>query len=171
MTAPLRAFAAVLLAFWLVGCAGYHLGPTNGTVAGNRSVEVALFVNRTLEPRLSEPLAHALRKRLQQEGTFKLDTHGNADVIVTGELVKYERVPLSFRRNDIVTTRDYEVKLTAHVTALERGSGKVILEREVIGHSTVQDNADLPSVERQAAPLITDNLARQIADLLVDGAW
>ena len=44
------------------GCAGYRLGPTNGTPARSRSVEVALFPNRTLEPRLSEPVAQAALK-------------------------------------------------------------------------------------------------------------
>ena len=171
MTARLRSLTMFGLAGLLAGCAGYRLGPTNGVAAGSRSVEIALFANRTLEPRLSEPLAQALRRRLQQDGTFRLDTHGNADVIVTGELTRFDRSPLSFQRNDIVTTRDYEVKLTAHVKAIERGSGKIILERDVTGRSTVQDNADLPSAERQAAPLITDSLARQIADLLVDGSW
>src|SRR6266704_2790712 len=35
------------------GCAGYHLGSTNGVRAGERSVQVNPFVNQTIEPRLS----------------------------------------------------------------------------------------------------------------------
>lgn len=171
MSHRLRVLAVLFLAGIFAGCAGYRLGPTNGTVAGRRSLEVALFANRTLEPRLSEPVARALRHRLQQDGTFRLDTQGHADVVVTGELTRFERRPLSFQRNDLITTRDYEVNLTAHVKAVERGSGKVLLDRDVTGRSTVQDNADLGSAERQAAPLIADHLAHQIADLLVDGAW
>jgi hypothetical protein len=155
----------------LAGCAGYQLGPTNGAPAGSRSVEVALFPNRTLEPRLSEPVAQALRKRLQQDGTFRLATHGGADVVVTGELTRFERVPLSFQRNDIITTRDYDVHLTARVKAIERGSGKVLIDREVVARTTIQNNADLGSAERQAAPLIAGDLARKIAALLVDGSW
>lgn len=170
MTA-LRRLTALALAGLLAGCAGYRLGPTNGIAAGGRSVEIALFGNRTLEPRLSESLAQSLRSRIQQDGTFRLDTHGNADVIVTGELTRFNRVPLSFQRNDVISTRDYEVKLTAHVKAFERGSGKVIFERDVTGRGTIQDNADLPAAERQATPIVTDSLARQIADLLVDGSW
>ena len=82
-----------------------------------------------------------------------------------------ERVPLSFQRNDILTTRDYDVRLTVHVKAVERGSGKVLVERDVVGRSTVQSNADLGSAERQAAPLVAENVARQITDLLTDGSW
>ena len=155
----------------LTGCAGYQLGPTNGTAAGGRSVEVALFPNRTLEPRLSEPVAQALRKRLQQDGTFRLATQGDADVLVTGELTQFERVPLSFQRTDIITTRDYDVQLTARVHAIERGSGKVLLDRDVVARTTIQNTADLGSAERQSAPLLAEDLARKVAALLVDGSW
>ena len=58
--------ASAVGALLLSGCAGYQVGPTNGMSAGSRTVEVALFPNHTLEPRLSEPVAHALRKQLQQ---------------------------------------------------------------------------------------------------------
>lgn len=171
MRAFLRIVTAAALAGLLAGCAGYQVGPTNGTPAGSRSVEVALFANHTLEPRLSEPIAQALRKRLQQDGTFRLDTQGNADVVVTGDITSFVRNPLTFQRNDIITTRDYDELVTVHVKATERGSGKVILDRDVIGRSTIQSNADLGSAERQAAPLVAESIARQVTDLLADGTW
>ena len=171
MTASFRLLFGLGLAALLAGCAGYRLGPTNGTPAGSRSVEVALFPNRTLEPRLSEPVAQALRKRFQQDGTFRLATHGDADVLVTGELTQFTRVPLSFQRNDIITTRDYDVQLTARVKAIERGSGKVLLDRDVVARTTIQNHADLGSAERQSAPLLAEDLARKVSSLLVDGAW
>lgn len=171
MIALSRLSLALALGALLAGCAGYQLGPTNGTPAGGRSVEVALFPNRTLEPRLSEPVAQALRKRLQQDGTFRLATQGDADVLVTGELTQFERVPLSFQRTDIITTRDYDVRLTARVHAVERGSGKVLLDRDVVARTTLQNTADLGSAERQSAPLLAEDLARKVAALLVDGSW
>lgn len=166
--AALSAAVAVAL---ISGCAGYRVGPSNGMSAGSRSVEVALFPNHTLEPRLSEPVAHALRKQLQQDGTFHLASDGSGEVQVTGELTRYERIPVSFKPNDIITTRDYDVKLTAHVRAVERGSGKVLLDREVVGRSTVQNTADLSSAERQIAPLVAEDLARKVTGYLVDGTW
>jgi len=169
--ATVRLGVTVWTAVWLAGCAGYQVGPTNGTAAGSHSVEVALFPNHTLEPRLSEPVAQALRKRLQQDGTFRLSTDGSGDVLVTGELNRYERVPVSFKPNDIITTRDYDVKLTVHVRAVERGSGKVLFDREVVGRSTVQNTSDLSSAERQIAPLVAEDLARKITGYLVDGSW
>lgn len=165
-------FACCGLAGWLLsGCAGYQLGPTNGTAAGSRSVEVALFRNETFEPRLSEPVAHSLRHRFQQEGTFRLATDGTGDIQLTGSLKKFERDPISYQVNDLVTTRDYDVRLTAHVHAVERATGKVLLDTDVIARTTIQSNSDLGSAERQAAPLLAEDLARKAAALLIDGTW
>ncbi len=172
---PLLRFALVLTAAGILGlgsgCAGYQLGPTNGTAAGSRSVEVALFRNETNEPRLSEPVAQSLRHRFQQEGTYRLATDGTGDVQVTGTLKRYERDPISFQPNDLITTRDYDVRMIVQVRAVERSTGKVLVDKEVVARTTIQSNADLGSAERQAAPLLADDLARKAAALLIDGTW
>src|SRR5205809_3994060 len=100
----------------LSGCAGYQLGPTNGMVAGARSIQVGLFQNRTFEPRLSEAVGIALRRTLQQDGTYKLNTRGEGDVVLNGVLNLYERIGLSFKPSDILSVRDFELRLSAHVT-------------------------------------------------------
>lgn len=162
------ALAGALIA---AGCAGYRLGPSNGALAGDRSVEIQIFKNKTLEPRLSEPVAQALRARIQEDATYRLATHGDADVIVSGEIRSFTRTPLSFQPNDVITTRDYDAKITAHVRAVERGSGRVIFERDFHGRSTIEGGLDLPSAERQADPILAADLARNIASALVDGTW
>lgn len=161
---------AALGAVLLAGCA-YRLGPTNGSEARSQSVQVQLFPNRTIEPRLSEPVAQSLRRQLAQEGTFRLASRGEADLLVTGELVRYERRPVSFQPNDIIQVRDYEIRLTAQVKAIRSGSGEVILDRQVFGRTLIQSSDDQGSAERQGVPLAADDLARNITSLLVDGKW
>ena len=163
------------LTSWVVlllgaGCA-YRLGPTNGSDARSHSVQVQLFPNRTLEPRLSEPVAQALRRQLAQEGTYQLASRGDADVLVSGELVRYERRPVSFQPNDILQVRDYEIRLTAQVKAIRTSSGEVLLDRQVFGRTLIQSSDDQGSAERQGVPLAADDLARNITSLLVDGKW
>jgi hypothetical protein len=152
------------------GCA-YQLGPTNGAAARGRSLQVKLFKNQTIEPRLSEPVAQALRRQVAQDGTFQLASRDGADVLVTGELVKYERRPVSFQPNDIVQVRDYEIRLTAQVKAIQVGSGEVLLDRRVFGRTLIQSSANQGSAERQGVALVADDLARNITSLLVDGKW
>lgn len=160
-----------LAAVFAAGCAGYHLGPTNGETAGAKSVQVNFFQNQTGEPRLVEAVNTALRKRLQQDGTYRLDTHGEGDVVLTGVLTRFDRAGVSYQPGDVVTVRDYSLSITAKITASERGSGRVIFEKQVTGRSIIRVGSDLASGERQAVPLIAEDLAKNVAAMLVDGAW
>lgn len=152
------------------GCA-YRLGPTNGQASGSRSVQVVPFQNKTIEPRLIEAVNFAFRRQLQQDGTYKLDTHNEGDVIVNGTILDYKRQGISLQSHDALTPRDYRLTITAHVTARERASGKVLLDRTVTGHSDIRIGTDLSSAERQALPLVAEDLARNATALLVDGTW
>ncbi len=153
------------------GCAGYKLGPTNGTVAREKSIQVNPFRNETLEARLTDYTTHALRKRLQQDGTFELNTKDEGDVIVNGVITDFRRSELSFQPSDVRTVRDYYLYMTARVTAVDRSTGKMLLDRAVTGRTSIRVGADLDSAERQAIPLLADELAKDATSLLVDGTW
>jgi hypothetical protein len=165
------ALCALALVAASVGCAGYRFGPTNGMPAGSRSVQVKLFQNETWEPRLSEPVATSLRRSIQQDGTFRLDTKGDADIVLEGTITEFNRSGLSFDPRDVLTVRDYELVVSARFTATERATGKVILASSAAGRTVIRAGADLPSAERQAAPLLAEDLARKITSALVDGTW
>jgi hypothetical protein len=160
-----------LLSGFFSGCAGYRLGPTNGVAAGAMSIQINSFQNQTSEPRLIEPVITALRRNLQQDGTFRLATKGEGDVVVSGVLLHYYREGLSFEPRDVVTVRDFRATLTAKVTAIQRSTGKTLVEREVIGRTTIRMGADLGSAERQAVPSLAEDLAKNVTALLVDGSW
>ncbi len=119
----------------LAGCAGYHLGPVNGAVAGEKSIEVLPFNNQTLQPRLGDAVTQALRERLQTDGTYHLATHGPGDVVVSGVITRYNREGLSYLNNDVTTTENYRVGIIAHVIARDRNTGKVLLDKNVNGYT------------------------------------
>jgi hypothetical protein len=165
------AIAALVAAGSLTGCAGYRLGPTNGMAPREKSVQVNAFVNRTLEPRFSDAVTLELRKVLEHDGTYQLATHDDGDVVISGEIIKFERLELSFSPTDVLTARDYRLQVTARVTARERSSGKTLIDQPVLGTTLVRIGNDISSAERQALPLIANDLARNVTSLLVDGAW
>lgn len=168
---PLKLSWTYALALLLVGCASYHLGPVNGAVAGDKSIEVLPFNNQTLQPRLGDAVTQALRERLQTDGTYHLATHGEGDVVVTGVITRYERQGLSYLNNDVTTTDNYRVNVNVHVIARERATGKVLLDKNVTGYTLVRVGTDLADAERQAAPLLAEDLARSITELLTEGEW
>ncbi|MBN2506526.1 MAG: hypothetical protein JXQ71_07520 [Verrucomicrobia bacterium] len=155
----------------LAGCAGYTLGPATGRQAGATSIQIQPFANHTLEPRLTDALTLALRRRVQQDGTFRLSTGATGDLVVTGAIVNYERVGVSFDPDDVVSPRDFQLTMVVQFTARERGTGRVVVDRRISGRSTARLLADLPSTERQAIPLVAEDLARRAVALLVDGEW
>ena len=163
-------FSGGTLLLVLAGC-GYRLGPTSGQTAGAKSVQLNPFSNQTMAPRLGDAVTTALRRDLQRDGTYRLASHGGADVVVTGVLTHYDRHELSFEAKDVLTVTDYRVTVTAQVTARDAGSGKVLFDQPVTGYTLVRVGSDLASAERQAMPLLADDLAKNVIALLVDGNW
>ena len=167
----LELFILLAAAAWLAGCAGYHLGPVNGAIAGEKSIEVLPFNNQTLQPRLGDAVTQALRERLQTDATFHLATRQPGDVVVSGVITRYNREGLSYLNNDVTTTENYRVGVIAHVVARERATGKVLLDKNVNGYTLIHVGTDLADSERQSLPLLAEDLARNITELLTEGAW
>ena len=168
----LNFFAICVTAILSAGCAGYHLGPVNpNVVAGEKSIEIVPFNNQTLQPRLGDAVTQALRERMQTDGTYRLATRNPGDVVVTGVITAYNRKGVSFLRTDVTTAENYRVEITAHVTARDRGTGKVLLDKNVNGYTLIQVGTDLADAERQSLPLLAEDLARNVAQLLTEGAW
>ncbi len=169
--ARLRRLLALGLALGMSGCAGYNLGPTNGQVAGAKTVQVNPFLNQTMQVQLGDEVTNQVRKEFQRNGTFKLSTSDEGDIVVTGVLVNYIRIPLSFQPNDALTVADYSIKLIAHVTAKERSTGKVLLNQNVSGTTLLIVGGNLDSAERQARPLLAADLAKNVTSLVSEGSW
>lgn len=166
-----RALFLLALPLLLTGCLGYKVGPSNGMEAGSRSVEIAPPVNSTYEPRVSEALSQALRRQIQRDGTYKLNTRGNGDVLVSTTITSYDRQGLTFDPRDTLTVRDYRVILLAQVKAYDRVTGKTLFNRQFRGRTDIRVGSDLSSAERQALPLLAEDLARNITSALADGEW
>jgi hypothetical protein len=112
-----------------------------------------------------------MRRLLQQDGTFRLETSGGADILMTGEILRFDRTGLSFQTNDVLTPQEYTLTLVAHVVAKSAHSGRVELDRNIQGRTYIRLGADQSSAERQAIPMLTDDLARNAISLLADGPW
>jgi len=167
----MRPLLFAILALALSGCGGYKLGPTNGDPAGARSVSIRPFSNDTIEPRLIEYVSNSLRKQIQQDGTFRLETHGDGDLIVSGSIMEFHRSELSVQTTDVITPRDYNLVLIAHITAFNPITGKTNLSRNVTGRTSIRVGSDLSNSERQAIPLLADDLARNAVSLLANPVW
>jgi hypothetical protein len=163
---------SITLVLLLTGCAGYRLGPANGMAAGSRSIRINPIPNQTLQPGLSDAVTGMLRKELQRDGAFQLATHQDTgDIVLDGTIVRYDRHELSFHSSDNLTVKDFSILITAQITARERGTGKVILDKLVTGSTMIRVGSDMTSAERQGMPLLADDLAKNVVALLSEGTW
>lgn len=151
------------------GC-GYSLGPTNGLTAGEKKVQITPFQNNTFEPRLGDAVTTALRRKVQEDGTYRLATHGDADIIVTGVLKKYVRHELNFEPHDVLTVRDFRVSVVTEYTARNLNTGSVMSWTNT-AYTLVRVGSDLTSAERQAMPVLAEEVAKNVTDSIVDGSW
>ena len=161
---PLALLAALL--FSLTGCA-YHVGPVRPVA--HRSIAVPMFKNQTLKPQIQAQVTNAIIKRLQADGTLRVEWEADAEVVVTGTITRYGREVQRTLRLDAEKPREYRLEIEAEVTAQDRTTGKVLLPpTKVIGRTDAFLGSDLQSAEQQALPLIAEDLARQVVSLLVE---
>jgi len=154
---------------WLVAGCAYSLGPTNQQVAGASTIAIDYFPNETLQPRLTDMVANAVRKEVQRDGTFRLVSRGDADVIVSGKITAYTRTPIGSRRDDVLTPTDYDIKITVQAKAMR--AGQVVYEGTVSGSAMVAYANDLNNAERENTPVAAANLARNLISAIANGSW
>ena len=170
-----RVVYEVLIRPWLLisllaaGCAGYRIGPD--THHSFKSIAVPMFRNATLRPQLEAQITGAVIKGLQQDGSLRVESRPNADVVLEGSVVHYERTALRSLRTDTGVPREYEIAVTVRVQAKDRRTGEVVLpSTEVMGKSDVFVGSDQQSAEEQVLPLIADDIGHRVVGLLVE-SW
>jgi len=158
----------VTLALAAAGCLGYRVGPVSQP--NYRTVAVPIFQNETVNPQLETPVTAAIIKRLQADGLLQIEDVTEADLVVTGRIIQYERLALRSLQLDTGVTREYRIKITAEISARNKRDGTMVLENQkVTGSAETFIGEDQQSAEFQALPLVADDLARQVVGLLTEG--
>lgn len=175
----LRVIAALLLALittFVVGCAGYHVGPSKPAYMNNvHKIAIPSFKNLTLEPRMEVIFANTLAKQIQQDGTYKVTSEEESDVILQGTVVRIERIPARGLQTNFFQTTDFNLSLTLEIKLTDRRNGKILATRIITGNttffvsSTNPRTSDVNKDERQAIPLAAEDAAVKIVTLLADG--
>lgn len=149
------------------GCAGYRLG--NAAHLGYQTIAVPMVRNGTVQPQLEAQVTNALIKRLQQDGTLRVQGRESADIILQGEITRYQRTPLRYQRDDSGVPREYRVALTVRVEVRDQRTGELVLPATTVtGQADTFIGSDLQSADGQVLPLVADDVARQVVGLLVE---
>ena len=162
-----------LMVLGLAGCSYYHLGPANGAISGEKSVDIRPFNNQTLQPWLGDAVTPGIaRARIQSDGTYRLATSGQGDVILTGVIHGYDRQALSYLNTEYDHAEQFHGQHRGPCDRARTGFRQGDLDKEVKDHTLVHIGDDLASAERQATPLLAEDLSQNNpGELLTEGAW
>jgi len=92
----------LLLIFISLSCGVYTLNPKGKSDISTVAVE--RFTNTTPEFGLADRMTDDVIDALIADGNLNVVSIENADAVLTGELVRYERKPYEYTENDFVTT-------------------------------------------------------------------
>ena len=165
-----KAFAPLLLAFLLGGCAGYQLGPaTPGYLRQVHTIAIPTFANNTLVPRIEALVTGTVIKQFQQDGTFRIVNADVADATLKGEIVGVNRSPTRSVRGNVLSTTEFNLNVTVKYTLFGR-DGKTLGSPGAVGGGTsFFVGSDVATDERQALPLAAEELARHLVSQLSEG--
>jgi len=166
------AFAGLLFS----GCAGYKIGFVQPKfMEGIHKIAVPTFRNDTLEPRVEVPMATAVIKQFQSDGTYQIVDEKDADAILEGTLDTIQRRPARSVIGNILLTKEYTLMVRGRFKLTNKKTGIVLDERAVTGttsfYATGSDSIsqDVNQDERQAVPLAAEDMAVQLVSQYSEG--
>jgi Lipopolysaccharide-assembly len=166
----LKALFATLFCFALGGCLGYHIGPVKPYYLRDvHSIAVPTFQNRTLVPRIEVLVTDTVIKQLQQDGTFQITNGDKADATLTGEISRITRAPARSVRGNVLSTTEFSLALVVKYSLAGRDGKQLVPPADVFGTTTFFVSSDVTSDERQALPLATEDLAKQLVTQISEG--
>jgi hypothetical protein len=122
---------------------------------------------RIYRPMLESILTQAVIDRYLFDGNLRPATAENADLVLKGELVEFERAPLKYTSDDEV--HEYRINLAVNISLRDTKTDEVLWrEKRYIGDTTYYTSGPLAKSEDEAIDLAVTDLSRRIVDRTVD---
>ena len=140
---------AALLAVLVLAACGYHLAGTGTTVPdGARTIRIERFTNHTREAGLDVHLNRAVEGEFRRQGTLRVVTEGDADVVLSGTIRRFTSIPVAFSATDEAV--QYQGIMSVSLRLTERESGHVLFENKLLQES--QDFGAVSGVVISSSP-------------------
>jgi hypothetical protein len=153
----LRVALLIVMAFAIAGCGVYSF--SSSSLGGIKTVAVPQFENKTVEYGIEGDLTAKVIDQLIADNALKVVALADADAVLSGEVVKYERVAYTYDKSDNVS--EYKVNIYVNFTLARKG-GKALVERNnMLGFGVYSAAEQTEDDGKQAA---VDKLARDIVD-------
>ena len=125
---------AALLTILVLAACGYHLAGTGTTVPeGARTIRIERFTNRTRETGLDVHLHRAVEDEFRRQGTLRVVSEDDADLVLSGTIRRFTSVPVAFSATDEAV--QYQGIMQVSLRLTERESGHLLFENKLLQES------------------------------------
>jgi len=125
---------------------------------------------RGYRPGMEVDLTKTIINKFLLDGTLKITSGSNADMILRGDLIDFKRDAIRYDtvNNDVL---EYRIKLIVDMQLIKTKTGEVVWrERGFAGETTYRTTGALTKTEAAAVKDAIDDLARRIVERTVE-AW
>jgi len=158
---PFVAFFLLILG----GC-GYRLATKNFNGGQGETIAVPAFLNRTTTYRIEQRLAEAMRQELIQRTHYDVVASDSADVVVSGEVLNYTAVPVTFDQAGRGST--YAMLIDLKIVVMDTKNHKEMFRNDRFTFREVFQLAQTPGDFVREDPAAMDRLSRHFAASIVD---
>lgn len=151
-------YLLVLLALLCSGCGVYSF--SSSSLGGVKTIAVPTFENNSLQYGIQEDLTREIINRLIQDNTLKVVSVADADAILRGTVVSYERNAYTYDKSNKVS--EYKVNIYVNFV-MERKGGKTLAERSnmlgfgIYSASTqTEDDGKLQAIDKLARDIVDE---------------
>jgi hypothetical protein len=170
ITRSLTKLAALGLALLSVNCAGYRMGADKpAAMASVQKLAIPVFKNKTLEPRSSVLVTNNVVKQFQMDPTYQISAVEDADAVLRGTILKFERRQARGFRTNTLRSRELEIKIWVDYEVEEKGTGNILLRGSAQGLTSVFPEENFQLSERQAIDEASRKAAEEIVSRVAEG--
>lgn len=149
----------------LPGC-GYRLATKNFDGGRGQTIAVPDFLNRTTTYRIEQRLAEATRQELIRRTHYEVVGSDTADVVVSGEVVSYTQVPVTFDQTGRGST--YAMLIDMKIVVTDTKTHKELFHNDRFTFREIFEIAQTSGDFVREDPAAMDRLSRHFATSIVD---
>jgi outer membrane lipopolysaccharide assembly protein LptE/RlpB len=148
----------------LPGC-GYRLANKNLGAGEGKTISVPTFTNKTTTYRIEQRMTEAVRQELIRRTRFNVVPDTGGDLLMTGEVLSYGAVPVSFNQQGRGST--YTIVVDMNIRLTDTQTGKVVFQNDHWSFREIFELAQSSSDFVPEDPAALERMARRFASSFV----
>ncbi len=133
-----------------------------------KKVTVTTFKNNTFHYGLEDTLTDAVIREFIVDGRLRVGRAKTADALLSGEITRYDREPLSYDNENIV--EEYKIRIMVDITFKDLTTAEALWkEKEMEGEATYSVRIEPIETEQEGLERAIEELARRIVSRTIEG--